>query len=283
MNNNSSASDLIESLEQLQTRLNGFAAQLASNQLPFWLPGLKPANLSSAAALYSDIWYRDGRDGRTTISHHGLIGADAALIKQALLVNQAKCEFQRHATQYRLSKDLPLQQQLHLRSEKLATLLHFQGASRLHLKQCYRHIPVLETAPVKIGFSWYTSGRSIKKLTPQQALDRLMKMDTSQTHIQRQIEAVGRLRPGDLLAQIQTLAPVIRANMLWKEQDQLIRKAKNISLPILVALNPANPVLPEYNEPPLSPPDTRSRLERNDLKIDPDLFLPSLRAHRYLG
>lgn len=279
----SSPCDLLESLEQLQTRLNDFATQLASNKLPCWLPGLQPANLSSAAALFSDIWYRGGQDGRATISHHGLIGADEELIKKALLVNQAKSQFQQHATQYQLSKDPQLQQQLHQRSEKLATLLHFQGASRLHLKQCYRQIPVLETTPVKIGFSWYTSGRSIKKLTPQQALELLLKMDTSQVHIQRQIEAVGRLRPGDMLAQIQTLAPVIRANMIWKEQDQLIRKAKNTSLPILVALNPANPILPEYNEPPLSPPESRSRLERNDLKIDPDLFLPSLRAHRYLG
>lgn len=279
----SNASDLIDSLELLQSRLAQFSEALISSKLPFWLPISDPANLDSASRLYTDIWYRDGQDGRTTISEHGIIGADTDLIQEALKVNHAKSLFQKHATSYGLSKDPDIQQQLHRRSQKLANLLHFQGVSRIHLKQCYRQIPILEKSPTKIGFNWYTSGRSIKKITPEQALERLLKMDTSQVHIQRQIEAVGRLRPGDMLAQIQNQAPVMRANMLWKEQQQLQRQAKNVSLPILIALNPVNPVLPEYNEPPETPPESRTRLERNDLKIDPEPYLPSLRAHRYLG
>ncbi|MBQ0757087.1 MAG: DNA replication terminus site-binding protein, partial [Amphritea sp.] len=103
------------------------------------------------------------------------------------------------------------------------------------------------------------------------------------SHIQLQLQAVGNLRPGDMLAQIQTQVPVIRANMLWKQEEQMLRKARNTSLPIIVALDDENPSLPEYNEPPLIPPEARSRLERSDLKIDPQPFLPSLRAHRYLG
>ena len=278
-----SAVELVEALQQLNGHLAAFTTLLNQSKLPCWLPGEQATNLNQAAQLYGDIWYRDGQDGRTTLSQHGLIGASPELIDSAQQLNNTKALFKSLATQYRLRQDTELQQQLHKRTLKLAELLHRQGASRLHLKQCYRQIPILETAPVKVGFSWYTSGRSIRKLTPEEALQKLMKMDTSQPHIQLQLSAVGKLRPGDMLAQIQTQVPVIRANMVWKQQDSVTRKARNTSLPILIALSNENPVLPAYNEPPLSPPEARSRLERNDLKIDPQPYLPSLRAHLYLG
>ena len=283
MKSNTNSIDLVDSLVQLNQVLLKFTDSLRASQMPFWLPGKTATNLEQAASLYADIWYQDDQDGRTTRSQHGLIGANAELVSCAIELNTAKALFQKLAIEYRLSQSSELQQSLHHRTEKLAELLHRQGASRLHLKQCYRQIPVMETRPIKIGFSWYTSGRSIRKLTPQQAEERLLKMDTSQSHIQLQLQAVGNLRPGDMLAQIQTQVPVIRANMLWKQEEQMLRKARNTSLPIIVALDDENPSLPEYNEPPLNPPETRSRLERSDLKIDPQPFLPSLRAHRYLG
>ncbi|WP_417222793.1 DNA replication terminus site-binding protein [Amphritea sp.] len=280
---NTSAVELVDSLNGLHQALLIFSQQLSASTLPFWLPGPTARNLPQAAALCTDIWYQDGQDGRTTLSQHGIIGADSQLIDATLKLNQAKADFQRLATQYRLSQTTDLLEQLHQRSEKIAALLHRHGAARLHLKQCYRQIPLLMQCPDKIGFSWYTSGRSIRKLTPTEAELKLQKMDVSQPHIQQQLQAVGNLRPGDMLAQIQNQVPVMRANMIWKNQDQVARKARNTSLPIIIALNSENPCLPAYNEPPLTPPETRSRLERSDLKIDPQPFLPSLRAHRYLG
>ncbi|WP_299201808.1 DNA replication terminus site-binding protein [uncultured Amphritea sp.] len=279
----SSATELVESLNQLNRELLSFSALLQLSKLPFWLPGATAKTLQQAAELYTDIWYRDGQDGRTTISQHGMIGATPELIKATQRLNHAKSVFQTVATHYRLSESAELQHELHKRSETIAGLLHRQGASRIHLKQCYRQIPVFETCPTKIGFSWYTSGRSIRKLTAREAEEKLLKMDTSQTHIQMQLQAVGQLRPGDMLAQIQKQVPVMRANPVWKQKDSTLRKAQNTSLPIIIALNSDNPCLPAYNEPPLNPPEARSRVERSDLKIDPQPFLPSLRAHRYLG
>ncbi|MDX2423621.1 MAG: DNA replication terminus site-binding protein [Amphritea sp.] len=279
---NTSAVELIDSLNQLNQALVNFSQQLQQSTLPFWLPG--PAqNLQQAAALYTDIWYQDGQDGRTTLSQHGIIGADAQLISATLQLNQAKANFQTLALRYRLSQSTETLQELHQRSEKIAEILQRHGAARIHLKQCYRQIPLLQQCPSKIGFSWYTSGRSIRKLTPAEAEEKLLKMDTSQPHIQQQLQAVGNLRPGDMLAQIQPQVPVMRANMMWKEKDCVMRKAQNTSLPMIIALDSENPRLPAYNEPPLTPPEARSRLERSDLKIDPHPFLPSLRAHRYLG
>ncbi|MEH6575756.1 MAG: DNA replication terminus site-binding protein [Amphritea sp.] len=274
------AIELIESLELLKQSLKVFSEALQRSKLPYWIP-VKEGQLSleSTRQLYTDIWYKDGQDGRATIQQYGLIGADQPLIQLANEVNNYKALFRQNATDFQTNENTDTQH----RSTLLTSLLSRQGEARLHLKQCYRQIPVLENTPAKVGFSWYTSGRSIKKITPQQALERLLKMDTSQSHIQLQIEAVGRLRPGDTLAQLQTQVPVMRANIVWKQNDQIIRKARNISLPILVQLDLNKPMLPEHNEPPLMPPEARSRIERSDLKIDPQPFLPSLRAHRYLG
>lgn len=283
MMSSTSATELVDSLNQLNRELLSFSAVLQKSTLPFWLPGETARTLQQAADLYTDIWYRDGQDGRTTISQHGLIGATPELIEATQKLNRAKADFQRIATLYRVSESPELQHELYKRSETIAGLLHRQGASRIHLKQCYRQIPVFEICPAKVGFSWYTSGRSIRKLTPQEAEEKLLKMDTSQTHIQIQLQAVGQLRPGDMLAQIQKQVPVMRANPVWKQKDNTLRKAQNTSLPIIIALSSDNPTLPAYNEPPLNPPEARSRVERSDLKIDPQPFLPSLRAHRYLG
>ncbi|MCV6609489.1 MAG: DNA replication terminus site-binding protein [Amphritea sp.] len=278
-----SATELLESLEQLQHSLLKFCTQLQNSRLPYWLPSDTYGQLDQAAQLFGDIWYRDNQDGRTTISQYGLIGADPTLIALAEQTNTCKQQFQTLASQYRLSENSELQESLQRRSDELNQLLNRQGASRLHLKQCYRLIPIADPRPEKIGFSWYTSGRSIRKLTPAEAEEKLMKMDVSQTHIRMQLDALGKLQPGDMLAQIQTQVPVMRANLVWKQDKQTIRKARNTSLPILIALNDDNPTLPAYNEPPTTPPEARSRLERSDLKIDPQPFLPSLRVHRYNG
>ncbi|MBN3560619.1 DNA replication terminus site-binding protein [Aliamphritea spongicola] len=276
------AYELIEALDTLLRRLNAFSAQLCHSKLPFWLPDEQICDLPSCAALFNDIWYRDGQDGRVTRTQHGLIGADKSLIEKALSVNAAKQAFQTLATHHRLSQDSDLQNQLTRRESLLAETLQHHGYSRIHLRQCYRQIPIIEGRPVKIGFSWYTSGRSIKQLTPEQALQRLQKMDTSQTHIQMQIDALGHLMPGDMLAQLQSQVPVMRANLLWKQNDQMIRKAQNVSLPMLIPLQPGE-TLPEHNQPLSSPPEQRSRSLRSDLKIDPVPFLPSLRVHKYIN
>src|SRR5690554_8149554 len=39
----------------------------------------------------------------------------------------------------------------------LRDALQHSNLTRVHLRQCYRHIPLLEEHPQTIGFSWYVS------------------------------------------------------------------------------------------------------------------------------
>lgn len=276
---NSIELSILESFDLMQHHLQQFAQQLLREKPRCWLPNTFTPH-SELAALYTDIWYQDGTDGRETRSRWGLIGCSPELLQQAEQANRHKSMFKTAIGDYkRLTGSLPTEL-LHKRSSIVAEKLNRSGLGRLHLKQCYRQIPILEQTPTQVGFSWYTSGRSIRKMTIPQVEAMLMKLDTSQTHVQMQLAALGNLQPGEVLAQLQPQVPVMRANIVWKSKTHTARKARNCPLPILFPLNPEQP-FPEHNEPDINPPEKRQRMERSDLQIDPVPFLPSLRIHRY--
>lgn len=273
---------ILESFDLMQHHLQQFNEQLLQEKPRHWLPTSShpPSPHQYLASLYGDIWYRDGLDGRETRNLWGLIGCSNLLLTRARAVNTYKSEFRCAIKTYKEQTGKFPDKALQKRADALAEKLNRSGLARLHLKQCYRLLPVLDHAPTQVGFSWYTSGRSIKKLTIPQAETMLLRLDINQPHIQIQMKALGHLKPGELLAQLQRQVPVMRANIVWKDQDCTKRLARNCPLPLLFPLSADKP-FPNHNEPEINPPDGRQRIERNDLRIDPIPFLPSLRIHRY--
>jgi len=270
-----------ERFSLLADNLQTFQQHLLTEQPRCWLPQSAQSSASTQLAhLYTDIWYQDGKDGRETHSLWGLVGCSEELFALATAVNQAKTHFKAAVQDYKnLYGELPTER-LHKRAEVLAERLHYSGLSRLHLKQCYRLLPLLEEAPSSVRFNWYTSGRSIKKISPQQAEKMLLKLDSSQEHIQIQLKRLASVQQHEDLAQLQIQVPVMRANIVWQKPTGPERKARNCPLPILFPLKNGQE-FPEHNEPDINPPTKRHRQERSDLKIDPEPFLPSLRIHRY--
>jgi hypothetical protein len=94
--------------------------------------------------------------------------------------------------------------QLNTRHQSLRNQLYYTGLGRIHLKQLYRHIPILTHRPEKIGFTWYSNGRSIKKLTITQAQNKLLAMGEEKSHIQQQLQKLNTLPEHEILAQTQT-------------------------------------------------------------------------------
>lgn len=270
-----------ESFTLLADTLHRFQQHLLDEQPRCWLPQHTPSSSTAQLThLYTNIWYQDGKDGRETQSLWGLVGCSEELFAIALSVNDAKTRFKAAVQDYKnLHGDLPTAH-LHKRAEVLAERLHYSGLSRLHLKQCYRLLPLLDEAPTSVRFNWYTSGRSIKRISPQQAEKMLLKLDSSQEHIQIQFKRLASAQQNEDLAQLQTQVPVMRANIVWQKASGPERKARNCPLPILFPLK-SGQEFPEHNEPDITPPTKRQRQERSDLKIDPEPFLPSLRIHRY--
>jgi hypothetical protein len=287
------STDIVLAFDELALGLAKFCDLLNQLQPSCWVAlaedeqNLDP--LKKARSYYQDIWYRDQQDGRETRSCYGLVMANEDLIRLAQKVNSAKDNFKTLVQQIqKTDKDFWLSQkaQLNTRHKTLRNQLYYTGLGRIHLKQLYRHIPILSHRPEKIGFTWYSNGRSIKKLTVAQAEMKLLAMGEEKSHIQQQLQKLNTLPQHEVLAQIQTQVPVVRANLVFKLLNEkghveTIRKAMNVSLPLLVPQE-SNPLLPVFNQIDEQPPIARTRIARNDFKICEEVFLPSLRVHRYV-
>jgi hypothetical protein len=287
------STDIVLAFDELALGLAKFCDLLNQLQPNCWVAlaedeqNLDP--LKKARSYYQDIWYRDQQDGRETRSCYGLVMANEDLIGLAQKVNSAKDNFKTLVQQIqKTDKDFWLSQkaQLNTRHKTLRNQLYYTGLGRIHLKQLYRHIPILSHRPEKIGFTWYSNGRSIKKLTVAQAEMKLLAMGEEKSHIQQQLQKLNTLPQHEVLAQIQTQVPVVRANLVFKLLNEkghveTIRKAMNVSLPLLVPQE-SNPLLPVFNQIDEQPPIARTRIARNDFKICEEVFLPSLRVHRYV-
>ena len=226
----------------------------------------------------TDFWYRDGQDGRETTAYFGLVACTPAVINEVKRVNEAKLQFKKAVSDFRNLYPTQLSEQKQLlaaRQPHLAQHLAHEGLARLHLKQVSRQIPLVEEPLAKVGFNWYNSGRSIQKISKQDALKRLQKFNTDQPHIRIQYDQLATISDQEPLALVQKQAPIMRANLLFGNGD---RKAMNVAMPLFF---PISGGFPAHKPPAPEPPERRSRGVRSDNVIEEAPFLPSIRVHRY--
>lgn len=263
--------ELHHSFQQLRDAVQKLQAMLHNAQPKHWLPltEFEQAHSNSLAVLsdlIGDLWYQDGKqDGRETRARHGLVLIDEPIAEHILHINHLKDDFKYQVQQARLE----------LKEHGLREAMQASEMARVHLRQCYRHLPLLEERPQRIGFSWYTNGRSIRKLTAPQVEKMLFDLGAEKPHIQQQLNKLYALPEHTDLAQVQTLAPVVRANLVFQES----RKAMNAPLPLFILDNGHG--LPEFNQLGLDIPEGRTRKARADQKIEPEPYIPSLRVHLY--
>jgi len=272
---------LFQQFEELRQAMMSFSRSLKIQTPQMWLaPWNGLGSASEIDDIIFDLWYQEDQDGRETRIYPGLIGLNRQQITLANEINMRKDKFRETVTLTKEQDDenwREIQGRLTKRYQVLNETLQRDGLTRLHLKQVYRHLPLVVSRPDKVGFSWYTSGRSIKKINKQQAFDLLCKLNTEATHIKIQLERLANLSDGESLARVQKQAPVLRANLVFADKS---RRSMNVSLPLLFP-SEAKANLPEFNLPLTSPPPARSRLVRSDNKIEDDAYLPSIRVHRY--
>ncbi|MBB3142054.1 DNA replication terminus site-binding protein [Halomonas organivorans] len=231
-----------------------------------------------------DFWYQDGQDGRSTRSHVGLIAATPPLMDGAREVNAAKRAFADLLGQIReeVPSLLPeVKAVLPFRHPELHDHLRGSGLARLHLKQCWRAIPLAPAPVARVRLAWYASGRSIKRLSVREAEQKLLALDTDAPHVRIQLRQLAGIPDGEPLAQVQQQAPLMRANLFFLDplEDGHIRRAMNVALPLFIPADEGR--LPSHNLPPQHPPEKRTRARRSDERLEQEPFLPSLRVYRY--
>lgn len=231
-----------------------------------------------------DFWYQDGQDGRATHSYIGLIAANDALLGEVAKVNAAKAGFADVLARIRQQAAAlvpEIKAVLPFRHPVLHDHLRGQGLARLHLKQCWRHLPVANAPLSRVRLAWYTSGRSIKRLSVREAEKKLLALDSEAPHVRIQLKRLAGIPDAEPLAQVQRQAPLMRANLFFAEAlaDGRQRRAMNLPLPLFIPTSDGQ--LPNHNQPSAQPPAGRQRARRSDERLEDDVFLPSLRIFRY--
>jgi hypothetical protein len=271
---------LLVSFNNLLAANQQLSLQIQASDIKGWVCG-DQKNISDALiTAYSDYWYYQDSDGRKTKNYHGLFLANTAIIKTAEEVNIAKTIFRQAAQELqKQDRQLWLSSYGNLNDQR-RRVLKSANIARLNLKQAYRLIPIIDATPEKIGFSWYTQGKSITRISKQKAYERLCKYGDN-SHIEIQKKKLASLNDYEELAIVQKQAPLVRANIVSRQQGKVSRRAMNSSLPFMLA-SIDNNILPEFNKINTDPPLTNTRLRRSDNKISDEVFLPSIRAYRYI-
>jgi hypothetical protein len=241
------------------------------------------SNEEKALIAFRDLFYIADEDGRTTRTYQGVILSPLELINAAKDVNESKDKF--HNAIKKIKGDaaaiIDIREKINENYARRMKLNNI-GLGRLNLNSCYRKIPILDECPDKIGFTFMSNGKSIKKITAKDAKELLEKLNENQPeHIRLQIEAVEKLNPKTVLAQIQRQSPIIKVNLVYIDKTSLPVqrkvKTKKPPLPILVP-GEKMPII-NFIEPDFH---ANKRLKRIDIKIEESEFLPSIRVHKYI-
>lgn len=287
--------DVINSFQQLKASLNAVVEHVCvlDKDLPAWFQPpaelLLAKNSSSrqqACALLCQLEYLNQQKPKEILVGAGLIAASIETISAIEDLNTAKNLFKQAVLRLKAAKIATshdilaenFEKMLPQRDVNVATNLTRMGLARLHLKQCYRKIPFFLIKPHKVAWTWANT-RSIKKISIQEAQDMLSKT-AQDTGIERQIKLLQNLHPHEKLAIVQDLAPHLRANIVLPNGKDTKRVMVKGPVPIFYVADD-NPELPELTPAGSKRGRNKDRVIRKDVKINPEPFLPAIRAHRY--
>lgn len=281
---------LFTSFDSLLARLDAFCTAVRQDSvLPVWVSRTEvelAENLDmrlKAIQLYRALWYEDSQDGRETLTCPGIVGASLDTLAAAHACNTAKDDFKAAVLALKALGRVETKgamADLHRRWETVAVAMRRMGAARLNLKQAYRHVPLLERRPLKIGFTWSKQGRVIQRTSVATAR-RLLEQRVETPQVRLELQRLAEIGADERLARVRGVCPHLRANIVFAEPEsaEVSRRLMQTPLPILVPLRRGEK-LPEFvavsPEPPVNP-----RLRRADVRIEDEPFLPSVRVHRY--
>ncbi len=281
---------LLESFEAFLTHLDQFCTAVRHDAIwPVWVSRTDAEVLDrldmrlKAIQLYRALWYEDGQDGRETLTCPGLVGASPETMAEAHACNAAKDDFKAAVLALKFlarAEATAAMADLHRRQEVVAAAMRRMGAARLNLKQAYRHLPLLDRRPLKVGFTWSKQGRVIQRTSVADAR-RLLEQRIETPEIDQELQRLVKIPEDEMLARVRSVCPHLRANVVFAALggSGVERRLMQTPLPILIPLQPGES-LPDFV--PTAPDLLRNpRLRRADVRIEDEPFLPAVRVHRY--
>jgi hypothetical protein len=244
---------------------------------------------TKAYRLIAQLEYLDSQKPREILVGAGLLAASNLTLNAILELNHCKDRFKSAILALKAAK-IPVsdpflaerfEKVLDKRPSATAHALRKIGLSRLHLKQCYRKIPFFHQRPHKVSWTWAHT-RAITRVTVQQA-EQLLRKQGNDAGIELQLNKLYSLKQSELLAIVQELAPHLRANLVMPNGESIKRLMVKGPVPLFYFAETAHTPLPHFRPPKAKQQRDQKRLIRSDVKLDPEPFLPAIRAHRYIA
>lgn len=260
----------------------------ADEELPAGLCFKQGSTLRAQVAQFlGQLEYLDTQDPREILIWAGCFAASQKTLEAITQVNTAKLAFKEAIVSMKKNK-VPVKHStaawealLTQRATETNQRLKRIGLGRLHLKQCYRIIPILPCPPLRISWTWAHT-RAITKISWHTAERLLKEKGEEQPGIQYQLQKLATLSPYQDLAIVQNLAPHLRTNVVLTEpiyhgKDRMMLKG---AVPLFYEATLQEPPL---LVPPQSQKKALQRAEkRSDVQIEAEPFLSAIRAHRYV-
>lgn len=275
---------LKDSISQLQNAMAAFTASLNESTPVFVAsrPGefrVGEEGIQLATAALTDIFTPEhAADGRYTSVCVGAIGVDEVTLERAKFVNLCKERFVA-AVQFVNDRLCAKAKSKASKSKMMRAILKEAGWGRLSLRLCYRQLTVLDYQPYRIGFSYSSGGKSIKKMSVAQAIERLKETGHESDKAKIDLKKLEGENLDLTLAYVQPLAGYYKANVLRVKADK--PKTMAVYLPIIYLRSGEDSV---RHSAQLSEKDDWKRIERqkrSDYKLDPEPYITSLPLHSY--
>lgn len=267
--------DVRQRYDALQAALEAFAASiLADKHLPAQLPEADGMAARYEAAAAYRKFFPDEEQGQTnTFSCLGALGASEETLRLAAAVNDCKEAFKTAMAPTAKRKAMENGERLDM-ARVLLREIHLGG---LLQRQVTRAIPLLARRPLYLGYTETERSHSVERITLHTARLRLERLGDG-PHIEGQLTKLSNL-DREILAVVLAVAKHVRVNV--REQDDsggIVKYQRKWQIPVLYPAAAGDPPLAiRWPTPPKA--ETLSHGRR---KIEPEVFLPSIKAHRYL-
>lgn len=223
-----------------------------------------PAAISLASTAFRGLDFHDEQDERRVVRYVGAVAVTPAALRKAEIVNEHKAALVEAIGVYRR-----LASKRERDSHQVRELLIRLGYARLNLVQTYRKIPILERAPTRIGFTWIMGTKHVETVDREEALRRIPgDVERSGAKLARTRRAVADVQR-DGLRLVRPVAPHVRANIVWHEDDERRTACIHAPLPILYRFSPrtSEPEIVGHDRPEPDPRSMPARQRRSDSNL----------------
>lgn len=240
--------------------------------------------LSAICFALTNLYYSENNeDGRFTPRCLGAVASDEYTLSLVRDVNGRKDEFQQAAKKClgilvdsRSTSKSPAG-----KAKAMRSILADIGYGRLSLRQCYRHIPLVEYTPTSVRFSYSAKGKSISKISLDRAVGLLDKSEFESDSAQIDRERLSKL-PSDIeLAKVQDLAGYYKMNIV--QCAGLNPETIPAFLPLFYLHDEAKPLIHQDVLPGVSSEKKIPRKVRSDKRLDDCPLASSIRVYGYSG